>query len=325
MLNSAFRFQIIEEEFGTDSLFKLFDSETREFVSILPCLGGSINQMVLRNNDNLVEIIDGYASYNDAMDHLKTSFKGSNLLPFPNRIAGGKYNFKGQNHHLPINFPQENNAIHGLLYDKKLKVVDQEDGEIGCNLLFDYEAEETEGYPFHYHFKVTYRLSENQGFECKVDIMNLMDQSMPVGHGWHPYFRMGNIIIDDLLLQFPAEAVLTTDKRNIPTGESVTYNKFNQLTQLENTVLDNCFVLSDEDANAEIIIMNKSKDFGYKIWQETGKYKYNYLQVYTPTHRKSIAIEPMTCAPDAFNNQMGTIILAPLEMVSATYGIAKIE
>ena len=147
---------------------------------------------------------------------------------------------------------------------------------------------------------------------------------MPVGHGWHPYFRIGDHIIDELLLQFPAEAVLKVDERNIPTGETVAYNKFNQLRQLENTVLDNCFLLPDTDTNAEIIIMNKSKDFGYRIWQETGKYKYNYLQVYTPPERKSIAIEPMTCAPDAFNNQMGTIILAPLEMISATYGITRI-
>ncbi len=324
MLNSAFRFQIVEEEFGTKTLYKLYDSEYGEFVSILPYLGGSINQMVLRKDENLVEILDGYISPQDAEKNLETSFKGSNLLPFPNRIADGKYSFHDQLFHFPINFHQENNAIHGLLFNQELKVIDQEDGEIGCMLILEYQAEESEGYPFKYHFKINYRLSEDRGFECKVKFTNLMDQSIPVGHGWHPYFRLGENAIDNLLLQFPAKDILKVDKRSIPTGELEPYNKFNQISIIGNTVLDNCFLLKDENQYAEIIIMDKSKDFGYKIWQETGKYKYNYLQVYTPPHRKSIAIEPMTCAPDAFNNQMGLVILAPQEVMSTTFGISKI-
>ena len=67
--------------------------------------------------------------------------------------------------------------------------------------------------------------------------------------------------------------------------------------------------------------LNKDMDFGFTIWQETGKYKYNFLQVYTPPHRKSIAIEPMTCAPDAFNNKDGLIVLGPFESFYAVCGI----
>jgi len=71
--------------------------------------------------------------------------------------------------------------------------------------------------------------------------------------------------------------------------------------------------------------MNKTNTAGYRICQETGKYKYNFLQVYTPPHRKSIAIEPMTCAPNAFNNEQGLIILAPFESFSASWGISMVK
>ena len=72
MLNSGFRFQIIEEEFGTKTLYKLYDSDTGEFVSVLPYLGGSINQMALKYGDNLVKILDGYHSEQDAEKNLNT-------------------------------------------------------------------------------------------------------------------------------------------------------------------------------------------------------------------------------------------------------------
>lgn len=326
MSDSAFRFQIIEEQFGTKSSYKLYDSESGEFVSILPYLGGSINRLALAHENKLIEIIDGYSSPENAKNTLMTTFKGSNLFPFPNRIADGKYVYGGQQFQLPLNFPQENNAIHGLIYDEEFKLLDQEDGEIGCKLLLEYEAEEeSEGYPFRYHLKISYRLLENGGFESKIKVTNLMDRSIPVGHGWHPYFRLGNNLVNELQLEFPAEDILKVDERNIPIGESSKYNKFNKLTPIENTILDNCFKLSEENDKAEITIMNKTGTFGYKIWQETGKYKYNFLQVYTPPNRKSIAIEPMTCAPDAFNNTNGLIILAPLESFTASWGISKLQ
>ena len=38
---------------------------------------------------------------------------------------------------------------------------------------------------------------------------------------------------------------------------------------------------------------------------------YPYLQIYTPPHRKSIAIENLSGAPDGFNNEIGVITLEP--------------
>jgi len=324
-LSTELRFKVLEEDFGIYSVYKLYDSQTEEYVSILPHLGGSVNEMVLKHKGELIPIIDGYKTVQDSSDNLGTTFKGSNLFPFPNRIADGKYAFEGENYVLPLNFPQENNAIHGLIYNKTFEVIEHESGEISCQLFIRYIADEAvEGYPFNYMLEVTYKLHVDEGFLCTTKIYNRDDRNILIGHGWHPYFISGNASINDLMLQFPADEILEVDKRSIPTGKTEKYNTFNQLRQIESTQLDNCFLLEQTDKQAEIHIVNNARDFKYAIWQETGIHKYNYLQIYTPPHRKSIAIEPMTCAPDAFNNGQGLIVLSPLEGINLNWGIRRL-
>ncbi|MBA7516709.1 putative protein YihR [subsurface metagenome] len=320
------RFYITEEEFGAFSLYKLQDSHTGEYASVLPYLGGSINNLVLKQGNRLVDIIDGYTSSKDVEENLMTSFKGSNLFPFPNRIEGGKYLFNEQFMQLPLNFPHENNAIHGLVYDQEFKLLIKEDGDIGCTLIIRYMLKEViAGYPFKYLIEIDYSWNESKLFTCTTKISNLSDESIPVGHGWHPYFIAGNVVIDNLSIQFPSKEILEVNDKGIPTGKSSRYSNFNTLAVLGNTNLDSCFLLNTEEKQAEIIIENKQGNVKYKIWQETGINKYNYLQIYTPPSRKSIAIEPMTCAPNAFNNKKGLIVLAPQERISLTWGVAKME
>lgn len=322
MLNSECRFKVVEEEFGTNLSYTLLDSKTGEFVSILPFLGGAINRMTLRHEDELIEILDSYTSEEDIKENLNTSFKGSNLFPFPNRIKDGKYSLGKENFELDMNFPQESNAIHGLVFEEDFKVVDKEDGEIGCILILEFESKPATGYPFQYRFKSIYRLKEGEGFECKVKVSNIMDRSIPLGHGWHPYFLVAAEIVNEVAIEFPSTALLEVDEQNIPTGKKREYTVFNTLKPINETILDNCFeVKGDKRDIAETTLFNHEKGFGYTIWQETGKYKYNYLQIYTPPHRKSIAIEPMTCAPNAFNNEQGLIILGPFESVNTSFGI----
>lgn len=324
MDHSELRFKVVEEELGTLPAYKLLDNQTGEYVTVLPSVGGAINAMALNHDGELVEIMKGYVSEESLKETLETSFRGSNLFPFPNRIRDGKYKFKDTEYQLDINFPNESNSIHGLVYKTPFKIVDKEDGEIGCTLILEYRSKPAPGYPFQYLFKIIYRLKESSGFECRIKVANMTDQSIPVGHGWHPYFMAGSEKVDDLSLQFPAESMLEVDDRSIPTGEANPYSSFQDLKPIADTVLDNCFQLSDQEGCADIIVKNTGTGFGYRIWQETGKYKYNYVQIYTPPDRNSIAIEPMTCAPDAFNNQKGLIVLSPLENFYAMWGISHL-
>ncbi|MBN1951520.1 MAG: hypothetical protein JW801_09965 [Bacteroidales bacterium] len=325
MAYTELRFKIVEERSEGILRYKLLDNHTGEYVSVLPEYGGAINGMALQHNGELVEIMSGYSSENELKEILNSSFRGSNLFPFPNRIQDAKYTFQNEVHELNMNFPHENNAIHGLVFDKAFKVVDAEDGEIACILILEFNSKPMPGYPFTYLFKVIYRLNEGSGFDCMVKISNNMDQSIPVAHGWHPYFMAGIKQVNGISLEFPADVMLDVDDRNIPTGKEEKYSEFNTLKQIGETQLDNCFRLMPGNNIASTILKDEQSGFGYRIWQETGKYKYNYLQIYTPPDRKSIAIEPMTSAPNAFNNEKGLIVLAPFESIDASWGISHLS
>lgn len=326
MQSTTKRFKIRKEKFGSHELYNLSDHTTGEYASILPFMGGSINAMALKCGDGLVEIINGYESVEDVLINLHKSFKGSSLFPFPNRIADGIYHFAGKKHCLPINFPHENNAIHGLVYDRQFEVVEQRSGNQCCALTLRYlPPDQTEGYPFKYKLEQRYQWVENRGLECTTIIENLSNCDMPLGHGWHPYFMGGAKHIDDLALQLPAAKILEVDQRNIPTGNSKSYDKFKQMQQIGSTELDNCFRLECADQYADIIISNAKRKFSFKIRQEMGKDKYNYLQIYTPPERTSIAIEPMTCAPNVFNNKNGLITLSHGNTLSLSWSILSYD
>jgi aldose 1-epimerase len=326
MNNPKHRFQVIEEKFGAYSSYKLTDSRTREHATILPYLGGTINSLALAHEGRLIDILDGYLSDTDASANLISSFKGSNLFPFPNRIKGGKYEFNGINYQLNINFPNENNAIHGLILDHAFEIVRYESGEHHCSLLISYSPRvKPAGYPFDYALEVEYQWAEKKYFTCTSRVTNRSDTNMPVGIGWHPYFLAAAEKVDELWLQFPASRVLEVDQRMIPTGTSEAYTNFNRLKQIAGTKLDHCFVLKTNISTAEVIIENRKLNFSYKIWQETGENKYYFLQIYTPPTRKSIAIEPMTCIPNAFNNKTGLISLAPGKKTEVSWGIFLVK
>ena len=179
MAESGKSFGIEEEKFGAFLLYRLTNSRTGENVSILPDFGGAINSMALKHNDSLVEILNGYNSADELRKNLNTSFKGSNLLPFPNRINNGKYTFEGKDYQLNVNFPHESNAIHGLIFDIPFKVTDKKTDAASCSLKLEYSSRPFPGYPFHYLVKIVYTLSEKSGFECTVKISNLTHQAMP--------------------------------------------------------------------------------------------------------------------------------------------------
>jgi aldose 1-epimerase len=322
MSNLDNRFQVIEEKFGAYSSYKLLDSSTGEYAIILPYLGGTVKNIVLNHNGRLIDILDGYTSDRDAADNLLTTFKGSFLFPFPNRIKGGQYSFKGVAYQLYITFPSENNAIHGLVFDQKFAVIETKSNKQSCSLLIRYTPSELpSGYPFSYSIDIEYRWTGKTKFSCSSKITNSSSSAIPVGMGWHPYFLGAAEKVDELWLTFPASKVLEVNEKLIPTGNSTPYSHFNHTRQINDTKLDHCFVLESGLSRAEIKLENRKIGFSYLVWLETGLNKYNYLQVYTPPSRKSIAIEPMTCIPDALNNKVGLIELVPKESTAATWGI----
>jgi len=318
------RFQVLNDKFGNKQLLKLYDSKTKEFVSILPETGGMLLSMEMFLNNKLVSIFETYNTEKELIDTLGNSFKGSNLHPYPNRIDAGKYSFEGKNYQLPVNFPHENNAIHGLIYDKPFKVIETLEGNNSASIKLEYSAEKSgEGYPFSHTLTVVFVLDNKKGLTVTSKITNTDKVNIPVGNGWHPYFTLESKV-DDLLFSFPAIELFEVNARMLPTEKKENYNKYRELRKIGSDSFDSCFGLKDQKGIAEIVIKDPALNSGITVWQETGENKYNFLQIYTPEHRKSIAIEPMTCAPNALNNKFGLISLKPKQSVEFSWGVNKI-
>lgn len=297
---------------------KLLNTLTNEYVSILPDFGGNVNELVLRKDNKNHQILDGNLTRMDIFqDDL---FKGAKLTPFANRIKGGKYRFNGKNYQFPVN-QMGQHAIHGFLYDKGLHLTHQAATETSAMITLNYEHNgKTEGYPFKFYLKMTYSLNRKGEFKCTTEFQNIDNQAIPFSDGWHPYFKM-NSSIENLYLAIPAKFVTKVDKQLIPTGLRIPAKAYTRLHKIGQMTYDTSFQLASVDHVAVTGIYDPETDICIQIWQETGKGKYNYLQVFIPPSRASIAIEPMSSNVNAFNNEDGLIVLQPREMFIGSYGV----
>jgi len=195
-----------------------------------------------------------------------------------------------------------------LLVKKSFEVVKETatDSSASVTMKYDYRKDDA-AYPFDYRCEVKYELKKNRMLMIETTVMNTGKESLPVADGWHPYFTLGGRI-DDMELSFHAKQMLEFDEKLIPTGRLIPNTKFNKPEKIGDTFLDNCFML--DEINGEAVCSLRNLASGLKLLFFPDKH-YRYLQIYTPPHRKNIAIENLSAAPDAFNNGIGLIILEP--------------
>jgi aldose 1-epimerase len=184
-------------------------------------------------------------------------------------------------------------------------------------LIFQYVSEGAEGYPFPFKMTVTYRFG-GVWLEVDTEITNLCKTEMPAGFGWHPYFKIGNNV-SELRLRLPEVEKIAVDKRLIPTGKQKKYTDFANLSGIGNTEFDTGFHLTA--GQGEVELFNELKGLYVTVSMMGEDNPYKYVQLYIPPSRDSIAVEPMTCAANAFNNGLGLRILAPEESLRARFTI----
>jgi len=311
-------FKIERKKFDGIEKVMLINTASGEYLSIIPSYGGNINELVLRKGDQLHELIAGDKNIVALSGIDGNAFRGAKLSPFPNRVNKASYFFKDKQYPLsPNNFPH---ALHGLLWNVPFEFISQELTQefVSMTFLKHYKNEHA-GFPFHYTLEIEYTLQPNR-FNVRTKIVNTSSSSILMGDGWHPYFATG-LSIDNLTLQLPSSKRLDMDDALIPTGSYTMDNTFQVPMSLDGIVLDHCFEMEAIDGVVETLLMDEAKNITVTIFQKTGKQGYNFIQVYTPPNRQSIAIEPMSCAPDAFNNEKGLTILAPQEQVEFEFGV----
>ena len=312
--------------FGIENIFEngiskivLSNNDGAELLKIIPEYCGMINELILPKGDKAYLVIDGYKTPDDLKEN--PLFKGAILLPFPNRLKNGKYTFEGGTYQFPINDDLFNTAIHGFFYGRKMVVEEKlTDNQTASVTLKNSYSGEYDYFPFYFDTYLKYTISESEGFICNTRIVNTGDNPMPIGIGWHPYLTFGEKA-DDLFLKIPDGEYNQLDKQMIPTGETYREERFRTSEKINNYNFNTGLKLEQQTGKVFTEIFSPEKDARINFWQESGDGKFAYLQLYIPPSRDSIAIEPMTCNVDAFNNRDGLVILAPDCVFTASFGL----
>lgn len=299
---------------------QLTNTKTGERVTFMPEFGGNVNSLILAKGKKLYPIIQGYKKRSDFINDQQ--FKSWHLIPFPHRVKDGQYFFQDHVYQLPLNEADRHHARHGFYAHRHLQIesVREEADSIALRLGDKYLGE-IPGYPFLFRTDITYTLHAERGFVCTTEIKNIDTNTMPLGTGWHPYFKIGGSV-DELMLRLPTAYKVELDQRMLPTGMLDETPAFQDFVALRGLRLDTLFQFAPhDDGIAALELYHPQLNLRLQFGLEIGPQKYNFIYLYIPPSRDAIAVNPMTCNSDAFNSGEGLIVLASGETFRGTCGI----
>ncbi len=293
-------------ENGFDKIV-LCDEQSKTRVEVIPACGAVLHSFSIVHNGNDLNIIDNYSSASDFKNNVAgQGFKSCKLSPFACRIHNAAYDFAGVTYKIE-KYRDKGHALHGLLFDAVFTIVSQQADEEKSSVTLQYKYRGWDiGYPFKYDCIITYSLSKDNCLTIVTEIINKDEGLIPVQDGWHPYFNFGGSI-DELQLEFQSKEEVEFNDALIPTGKLLKYGAFTSLKQITDTIFDNCYTLNFYECQPLCVLRDAVKNIQLEIHTDNS---YPYLNIYTPSHRKSIAIENLSAVPNAFNNGIGLVTLA---------------
>jgi aldose 1-epimerase len=267
-------------------------------------------------------VTDGYAP-----DEICPGGSGQVLVPWPNRIRDGKFTFDGVDEQLALSEPALHNAIHGLTKWLPWRAVEVATDRV----TFEVDLAPQPGYPWPLRLRTTWSLSAD-GLRADHEATNLGDRDCPFGLGTHPYLHIDGVAVDDLHLTLPAHSRLLVDGRMLPMGEAKVAGgpfDFSESRRIGEAHLDTAFGEVTHDATGITTARIASADGSRarEIWADR---TFNWWQVYTgdtlhpDRRRRSVAIEPMTCPPDAFRSGRDIVTIQPGDTWLGSWGIRAV-
>lgn len=255
------------------------------------------------------ELLDTFAA-----DAPANAFRGKVLVPWPNRLRDGRYAFAGVEQRTPVTEPERSTALHGLVLDERFTAVRRSEAAVALGHVLRPRP----GYPFTLRLEVEYALAMDT-LAVTLRATNLSPLPAPFGAGLHPYLRAMGGRADDCVLEVPAATRVPVDERMLPNGPRVpvagTPEDFTRARRVGASRLDTCFgdLRRDADGRARVRLTTPDGAREITVWVDPA---YRFVHVYTADDvadpgraRAGIAIEPMTCAPDAFNSGDGLLVL----------------
>lgn len=275
------------------------NSSIQTSAKIYTSLGASLQALTL-NGKSLITALDPLP-YSD-------TYASSILFPFANRIDNGTYTFEGKTFQFPINEPGNNNALHGLVFNKTFKIVNQTANENQASVTLEYiETNASKGFPYTFTIQLEYVLTATS-LDLNVTVKNTDSKTFPFTLGWHPYFESAKLF--DSTLSFYSDKQLVLNDRCITTGTKDVSNTNN--FEIKDKYLDDCFLLNQNN------ITFNTPEYSFVMSSSS---KESFLQIYTPPKKTHVAIEPTTGVSDSFNNNMGLQTLKPNEIYQLNWNI----
>jgi aldose 1-epimerase len=273
-------------------------------------VGGGVRTYTVDGED----VLAGYGA-----DEIATGGRGQVLIPWPNRLQDGRYEFDGRRHQLPLTEPEHSNAIHGLVRSVSWHMREREPHRVALGHVLHPQP----GYPFSLELEIEYGLSA-RGVTVRTTATNVGAATCPYGSGAHPYLTLGTETVDELSLRVPAGTALRSDDGGIPVGTVVvegTELDFRSARRIGETKLDNGYTDLERDDAGIARVSIEADGRGRTLWLDDG---YPYVMVFTgdisAVRRRGLAVEPMTCPPNAFRSGEALVTLEPGQSHTATWG-----
>ena len=234
------------------------------------------------------------------------------LIPYSNRIAGGRFSFEGVEHRLDLNFGDHPHSMHGNAWQRPWQVAEAHESRCRLTLAHRPDGDTAKGWPFAYDAEQIFELAPD-GLTLTLTLENADSHAMPAGMGLHPFFpkRPG------VRLQFAADAVYPQGEDSLPTRSIPVPDEWNyrEMRDLGEPRLDNCF--RGWSGTARIVF--EPEKVALRIEADP---LFGHLVVYVPPGRDFFAVEPVSHVNNAVNRpdiaDHGLRVLGPGERMTAT-------
>ncbi|MGY1749981.1 aldose epimerase family protein [Modestobacter sp. SYSU DS0511] len=263
------------------------------------------------------EVLDGYPA-----GTVPAGRRGGVLVPWPNRLRNGQWSWRGRDLQLDVVSGSSPNAVHGLVTAQPWTVLARTDDAVTVGTLLEPRP----GYPFRLAVAIDYRLAADQ-LTVVVRVRNAGDDDAPLGVGMHPYLHVGASQeradaeggLADAELAVPAHTVLEVDG-GLPTGARRPFDgDVGRIgdRQLDDPVTD---LVRDDDGWARVTLRGPAGALELAVDPA-----WSWLQVFSGDtlpagqRRRSLAVEPMTCPPNALADGVDLVVLAPGGVWSGTW------
>ncbi len=309
----------------------------------LPPSGRQVRLSAYGQEIVVVEVGGGLRSYqvdgHDIVDpydesEMCSGGRGQLLAPWPNRLDGGCFEWRGRVLQTALTEVGAGNAIHGLVRWSNWSLPDATPQPWGPQTPPDtvtvtHRLHPQPGWPWTLDLRVTYRLVAGRGLEVRTSATNVSVEDCPIGLGWHPYLRAMAPHVDECRLRLPAASFYRADERGIPREKAAvdgTDMDFRNGQQIGPARLDVAFtdLIRDHDGRARVVLEGPAGG-PVEVWMDS---TYTHVMVFTgdslsdpARRRRGVAIEPMTGAADLLNNGDGLRVLEPGAMLEAVWGI----